>query len=192
MSAKSDRSKRTRATVERSIDERALVRITRTIRVSDPTDGVVVAHGIRWLLVNRLSPDLDLDGCTAVRWKHVKKVQPFDQHSLPSRATAGTSPAVVPTDIVDATTTGSLLRSIEATATPVSLHTESTKPPSCTTGRIAGVVAKAVLITLASPSNRPGRHLEVPFEQITRIDFGTRYLAGLARADAWKDRSSDD
>ncbi len=181
VSKKADRSRRARDAVDRSLDERCLVRITRTVRDVEPIDGVVVAAGIRWVIVSRLSPDLDLDGYTAVRWKHIKKAQTFDPGSVPSRATVRAT-SLPPMNIADATTTGSLLRSIESTFTPVAVRSESSNPSSFTIGAISGIVAKSVLVLPTLPLDRQDPCLQVPFERVTRIDFGTRYLAGLARA----------
>ena len=119
MGSKTERSRLSRAELDRSFEERGLVRIIRKPRAAGPVDGVVVARGIRWVVLERLSPDLDLDGYSALRWKHVKRVQSFESRSLAARATLVGEARSIPTEV---------------------------------------------------------------FDMVTRVDFGGRYLTGLARA----------
>lgn len=183
MGAKAERAKRTRAGVNRSFDEGSLVRVTRSLRAARPVDGVVVAQGIRWVLMERLSTDLDLDGYTALRWKHIEKVQPFDPDSVPAQATAQADVRPVPNDLVDTTTTGSLLRSISRSFAPIGIHSEHKEGTSCVVGVVVSVVDKSVTLGRLGPAMVPSAPpLVIPFESITRVDFDGRYFHSLARA----------
>ena len=180
MGAKAERAKRTRTGIERSLDERCLVRVTRRLGAARPVDGVVISCGIRWVLLERLSADLDLDGYTALRWKHITKVQPFDPESLPARATASAEARSV---LVDTTTTGSLMRSLSQSAPPVGLHSERKVDTSCVIGLVVGVVDKSVHVSgLGAPTVTSESPRVLAFDSITRVGFDGRYLRSLARA----------
>ncbi len=88
MSRKADRTKLSRTAVARAFEDRHAVRVTRTIRGMDPVEGFVAAAGLRWLLIHRISDDLDLDGYTALRWKHVKRATPLGADHVAVRALA--------------------------------------------------------------------------------------------------------
>ena len=183
MGAKGERVKRTRTGIDRSLDEGCLVRVTRRLGAVPPVDGVVVARGVRWVLLARLSTDLDLDGYTAVRWKQIKKVQPFDPESVPARATALAEVVPVPTELVDTTTTGSLLRSVSRSFAPVRIRCEGKVDTACEVGVVVGVVDKSVQLARLGPGAVPSASpVVIAFESITRIDFDGRYFRGLARA----------
>jgi len=183
VTGKTERLRRARAVLDHSLEARRLVRITRTIRATEPTDGVVVGHGIRWILISRLSPDLDLDGYTALRWKHVKKVQSFDPSSLAARATMVENGQTVPQELVDTTTTGTLLQSVAHADQPIAVYTERDDPSRRLVGTVSHLVHKTLHLSTVDLSSAPrAEQVVVPFDMITRVDFDGRYLSGLARA----------
>jgi hypothetical protein len=183
VSGRNERSKQARAELDRSFEGQHLIRLRRNLRATKPIDGVVVGRGIRWVLIKRLTPDLDLDGYSALRWKHVGKVRPFAPSSLAARSTLGLEVRATPLDVVDTTTTGTLLRSLARRGTPISIHAEQGDRSAATIGIVTEIAGKTLhLLTLDLPDGRRPARVSVSFDTITRVDFDSRYLSGLGRA----------
>jgi hypothetical protein len=183
MSRKAERTRMARTTIERAFDDRRAVRITRTIRGADTVEGFVTSAGIRWLLIHRISTDLDLDGYTAVRWKHVKRATLLEDDHVAVRALTNWRATPLPLPDVDTTTTGLLLRSVVGSFDVVTIHPEARDTTICWIGPITGFSAKAVTIApIDADGHYAAESVELPFNLITRVDLGTRYQTGLGLA----------
>jgi len=103
--------------------------------------------------------------------------------SLAARATLVGEARSIPTEVVDPTTTGTLLRSFAGRGTPIVIYTERDDPSRQIVGTVDDVVDKSLhLRALDLPNGRRTVPVEVSFDMVTRVDFGGRYLTGLARA----------
>ncbi len=171
----------------RAFADTGLVEVTRSLRGCDRVHGFVVDLGLRWLVLARLSPDLDLDGYTAVRWKHVKRARLLERDHVAVRALdqRRTAPAAVPG--LDPTTTGLLLRSAATTFDSVTIHPEAHDPSICWIGPIVGFETKSIrLLPIDGDGHGAPAPIRLPFDLITRIDVGSRYQTGLTAAAAWR------
>lgn len=188
MSRKAERAKLARTTAELALDDRRAVHVSRRIRGAEAVDGFVVATGMRWLLLQQISPDLDLDGYIAVRWKHVERVTPLDADHVAVRALTRRRITPLPPAGVDTTTTGLLLRSAAGAFDVVTLHPETSDPTICWIGPITGFSAKAVtLVPIGADGRAASESVELPFNLITRVDLGGRYQTALGYAAAARD-----
>src|SRR5687768_3957557 len=72
---KSGSSQGSRAELQNAAREQSLVRLSRSIRRTDPLDGFVVALGQTWVLLAVLDHNIYLNGFAALRVADVKKVK---------------------------------------------------------------------------------------------------------------------
>ena len=88
-----------------------------------------------------------------------------------------------PDDLVDTTTTGTLLQSLARTGRPIAVYTERDDRSRPLIGTVSDLVPKTLHLSTVDPSSaQPAEQVVAPFDMITRVDFDNRYLSGLARA----------
>src|SRR4051794_11039929 len=113
-------------------DQHRIVRVRRGIRRADKLEGYVVGIGKKWLLLHLLSPEIFLNGYSAVRISDVKEVTDLGgSDSFPGRALAlaGEKPEGLPE--IDLSSTKALLAAAGAVSPLVSIHVERVDPEVC-------------------------------------------------------------
>jgi hypothetical protein len=119
-----------------------------------------------------------LDG-TLVRWKHVKKIHPF--HLLAGGAShCGARREPAPDELVDTTTTGTLLGALP-TPVSIAIYTERDARPCASSARCPTRRTRRCTCRLSTRPRAAGgagrcRSTDHP------VDFDGRYLSGLGRA----------
>jgi len=158
-----------------------LVRIHRRLRRVPTLDGFVVGIGIRWVILHRCTDDLDLDGYTAVRRKHVRRAELLDESSLPAQALRRMGRRPTPALDVEPTTTGTLLRTLADAFDVLTVHPEERDPKIFWIGQVTGFGTKSVSLWPVDAAARwEPVPISLPFGVITRVDFGGRYETALA------------
>jgi hypothetical protein len=168
-------------------DQGRLVRVERPDRQLDrPTEGLVVAVGIRWVVLARLHPDVVLDGHVAIRARDVGRVRVAPAGDWREEH-LGTMPSPPPPEI-DPSTSGTLFTTLRRTGAVVEVAAERRRTVATWVGVPVAHADKQLDLDLVDPLtlDRPGRE-RLAFGRLTRVEFGTRRLEAMAAALARRD-----
>lgn len=161
------------------------VRIVRRFDRADRIDGFVVAIGETWVLIRQADGNLGPDGWTALRVRDIDSIdklgQPGDddvEHRV-FDALGEWPPSVPPACLIDD------LASVIATSRQVSpivaVHREASRPDALWVGAVAAVDGDSLVLKgLSSQAVWENSPNNFDADDVTRIEFGTRYLANLA------------
>jgi len=171
-----------RAELAKAAEDRALVRISRSIRRSDKVDGFVVGLGQEWVLLALLDANIYLDGYVALRLTDVSKVKrrggpdTFVGRALTAR---GHWPPVAVD--VDLDSVAELIRTAAEMAPLVTLHIEAEAPDVCFIGRPVRFARRSVrLLEIDPQAEWNSKPTKWAFDELTRVEFGGRYEEVLA------------
>lgn len=159
-----------------------LVRIHRSIRGAEKIEGFAVATTPSWTLMAPCS-DIQLDGWAAVRTADIVKVRrKGDKTCLTIRALhrRGQWPVIMPGHTLPLDTLPALVEAAHRAFGLVALHAERHVADACWIGAVTEVRTKSVRLREIDPS--ACWHDDVtkfPGKDITRIDFGGRYVRTL-------------
>lgn len=175
------KSAKIRKCLAAAMEDRTLVRLTRSIRNADKVDGFVVGIGEEWVLLASLDPNIDLDGFTGVRLADITKVavrggpDSFVPRALHVRGKWPPVPAEVNLDGVS-----ELIRTAADLAPLVVIHIEADDPDVCFIGRPIRFTARKVHLVEIDPQARwrdqPRKYL---LQSVTQVEFGGRYEEAL-------------
>lgn len=168
--------------LEKAADDRALVRLSRSIRRSDKLEGFVVRLGVHWVLVAVLDPSIFLDGFAAVRLSQISKVtRRGGPDSFVGRALALRDQWPPATLEVNLDRTADLLRTAGESFPLVTVHLEADDPEVCFVGRCVGFTSRSVeLLEISPEAEWDARPTKYALAALSRVEMGGRYEAALA------------
>ena len=160
----------------------SLVRLSRSIRHTDPIDGFVVGTGHSWLLLAALDDNIYLNGYIALRIADISKIAvrggpgTFVGRALAAR---GIWPPVGAE--VDLDGTAGLVQSAARLARLVTVHVEKEDPGVCFIGRPMRISTRFIrLLEVGTEAEWEDRGRKWLISDVTRIDFGGGYEQALA------------
>jgi hypothetical protein len=169
-----------RSCLTEAADQERVVRVRRGIRRADKLEGYVVGIGRRWFLLHLLSPDIFLNGYSALRIADVNQVKDLGgTESFPARALAlaGEKPRRLPE--VELSSARTLLATAGAISPVVSIHTERIEPDVCYVGRPLSATKRLRLLEVTPQATWESAPSRWAYNDITRVDFGGRYEQAL-------------
>jgi hypothetical protein len=166
--------------LERSLAESAFVRVLRRGRRLEPTDGVVVGIGRRWLVV-AADVDAGLAHIAMLRRRDVRALQPMPHSGFTQRAwqvEGHWPPPRIPE--LDLDGTGAMLRSIATSFPLLGLHYEYDDPNACFFGSPRRHRRGRVDLQLIDPS---AEWDTLPYtlrhREISKVEVGSAYARRL-------------
>ena len=161
------------------------VRIVRRFDGADRIDGFVVAVGDTWVLVRQTDHTLALDGWAAIRVRDISAVEKLGQETSRGvqhrvlRALDEWPPSAPSTCLID--DLSNVIATAHSVSPIVAIHKEAGRPDALWVGAVK-TVGDESLIFAELDAQAVWENLPTDFDSddVTRVEFGTRYLANLA------------
>jgi len=171
-----------RKRLDRATADGNLVRVRRWIPGADVIEGFVLTRTKTWVLLAKLSAQIDLDGWAAIRTKDIQAVtiypaeDCFEIKVLQARAQW---PTTIPAGL-DLSTAADILSSASDTYPMVTVHREFERPDVCWIGAVRRLEAETLSLLEVNVGGgwaRKPRRFDV--EDISRVEFGGGYEDAL-------------
>lgn len=171
--------------LQRAVEASEAVRVTRGIAGADVLDGYVVGFGTKWTLLACLADDFTIDGHTAVRTRHIDRVQPYRQHEVATRRLTqrGHWPPSTVDPMPSLDDTASMLQGLAAHGPTLSVFVETHDPDVCFIGVPVEQTGRSLwLDEISATATWDDTTSRWRYRDITRVDVGGRYEAALVEA----------
>lgn len=173
----SDDSERTTLSADEALAVQKYVDVRR-VEGWDVLDGFIVGAGRAWILLHKLTNEVNLGGWCAIRRRDVRAVEiaaGFEARALALRADSPLrQPDVTLEDI------RSVLSSIQAASPLLAVHTEADDPTVCYIGRIESFSDDGVVLATIDRDGSWSDVIQFRYTDITRVEFGGGYEQALA------------
>jgi hypothetical protein len=166
----------------RAAEKLELVRLRRGIPGADEIEGYVLDIGAEWVLLSRFDPGVFLNGSEVVRRSDIVGAgkRPSRQFGRRALELHGEWPPTLPGWEVPLDDVGSLLFAVAERRPLLTIYVEADDPDACFIGAPVKVGRRKLSLVEVSPrAVWDAKPTKWPLEDITRIDFGSRYEQAL-------------
>lgn len=171
-----------RRRLDLSLSSRRIATVVRDKFEIDMTDGFVIAVTDHWVVLHALDDGVYLDDIVMLRLQDVSGVLFRDDNAYHHRAVAGMSDAIAAFGFDAGVGAADLLKAVSPEGDILAIHLETLKGEPLVIGRVIRLRRKSFELHYVGRDGVWAKDAERwRYRDITRIEFGGRYLQALNR-----------